>query len=117
MLSHGVSRPTETDVPTTRDRGTDLDCPECDQLVVGVVGANLAPGCLNPFLNLRQERIRAPAPVGGLGDRFARIASRDMPGDSVMRASGEFACCATYPPVWSPEPVERSGGDRYLGEA
>jgi len=57
---------------------------EREQLVVGLVGADLAVGLLDPFLDLGQERVRDPAPVSGLGDRLARVAGRDVPGDRVV---------------------------------
>ena len=57
---------------------------------MGFVGADLALGRLDPFLDLGQERIGDPAPVDRFRDRPARVPGSDMPGHRVVRAAGKF---------------------------
>ena len=57
---------------------------------MGFVGADLALGGLDPFLDLGHERIGHPPTVDRFGDRLTRIPGGDMPGHRVVRAAGEL---------------------------
>gem|GEM_PF-6123868 len=57
---------------------------ERDQLRVRFIGTDLAPRGLDPFLDLRQERIRDLVPIHRDRDRPASVAGGDMFLDRVM---------------------------------
>ena len=64
---------------------------QVDQLAVGDVGAQPAPGALHPLLQLGQERVDEHRPAHRLRGQPALLAGRDVAGHRVMGAVGQFA--------------------------
>jgi hypothetical protein len=67
------------------------------ELLMSLVGANLAVRGNNPFLDLVHKRVRDPAPIRGLGNRFARIPGPNMPSNRVMRTASQLGCSTQRP--------------------